>query len=149
MRRTIWFLCAMTAALDGCASEPPLSGSVNGFIRQHVSVAIKWLGEPTAQRPLAGGPAGPNLSALYVPTSRHTLLGDLPGNGNGTLYAWSSTGDRSGCLINLYADMNGIVTGAAVSGDSQQCTRYADVLNHAPRKPQSFCGEARVDPCIE
>ena len=25
----------------------------------------------------------------------------------------------------------------------------ADVLNHAPRKAQSYCGQVEVDPCIE
>jgi hypothetical protein len=33
--------------------------------------------------------------------------GDFPKFGIGTFYAWASTGDRSGCRINLYADPNG------------------------------------------
>ena len=135
--------------VSGCASEPTLRDSVDGFIQQHVSVAIKWLGEPTDQLALTGNPVTWAIWPLSLPTSRHTLSGDFPKFGIGTLYAWSSTGDKSGCLINLYADPKGIVTGAVVSRDSQRCTHYADVLIHAPRKPQSYCGGLRMDPCIE
>jgi hypothetical protein len=147
MRRTMWFLCAMGAALVGCVSQPTLWSSLDGFVRQHVSVAIRWLGEPTAQRVLAGDAINHLYqSPLWVPPGRGI---EFPKFGNGTFYAWSSTGDGSGCLINLYADTNGIVTGRAWSGDSQQCAHYADVLNHAPHRRQSFCGEVRAGPCIE
>jgi len=142
-------LLAVMIVVNGCASEPTLRGSVNGFIQQHITVAIKWLGKPTVQQPLGGDPSTTSFSGVAIPTSRHTLLGDLPKFGIGTFYAWASSGNRSGCLINLYADSNGIVTGAAVSGDSQQCAQYADVLNHAARKSQSYCGAVGVDRCIE
>jgi hypothetical protein len=149
MRRLIWFLFALSAVLNGCASQPSIWDSMDGLIQQHVSVAIRWLGEPTAQLTLAGDLRTAFISPFWAPTSRHTMAGDFPKFGKGTFYAWSSTGDRSGCLINLYTDPNGIVTGAAKSGDSRQCAHYAEVLNHAPRRPQRYCGAYQVAPCIE
>lgn len=66
-------------------------------MRQHISVAIKWLGEPASELELAGNPATAARSALYTPTSRHTLSGDTANFGIGRFYAWSSTRDTSGC----------------------------------------------------
>jgi hypothetical protein len=43
-------------AVNGRASQPTLRSSVNGFIQQHVSIAIEWLGEPTDQLALTDNP---------------------------------------------------------------------------------------------
>jgi hypothetical protein len=109
----------MGVALVGCASQPStLYSSLEGFIRQHVSVAIKLLGEPTAQRVIAGDGIYRLDSPLWVGPREASELRNFGGR---TIYAWYHTGVPLGCVINLYADMNGIVIGAAHRGDSQQC----------------------------